>query len=215
MTGVIQTSYLTIEAAAGPVEIRVLGSRFIAGLHPVGSFEAVVSVVDGLRKSHHAATHVCTAYRLFGAGDEGRADDDGEPSGTAGVPLLGEIRRLDLENVLVTVVRYFGGTKLGTGRLRRAYASAARAVLDTVKPVRHRVLQRVQTAIPFSFIGEMMRIVAEFSAVVVEQSFDEKGVRMVLSVPLEHMASMGRVLRERSAGNVVLREVRNPINPRD
>ena len=103
---------------------KELGSRFIAKAYPVEGEEEVKAIVDSLRKAYHDARHHCYAYRIGPAGSIWRANDDGEPSGSAGRPILGQIDSAGLSDVLVVVIRYFGGIKLGVPGLIRAYKTA-------------------------------------------------------------------------------------------
>ena len=200
-----RTSFLTVTQAGGPFEIKELGSRFLSYLYPMASAAEADSLIGELRKSHHDATHVCTALRLWRDGDEYvRHNDDGEPAGTAGAPILDEIRRRGCFNLLVGVVRYFGGTKLGTGRLRRAYGRSARAVLDGAVPVVHVLHRRAAVTIPFDFTGDMMRIVRRFSIRIVRQTYGEEGVVMEMSVPLGSLQMVERAVSEHSLGRVRL-----------
>lgn len=116
----------------GPeVESRVQGSRFIGQAFRISTLEEGTSAVAAVRREYHDATHHCWALRLGPPdGMFERSDDDGEPSGTAGAPILAELRRSELFDALVVVTRYFGGTKLGTGGLVRAYAESARLALS-------------------------------------------------------------------------------------
>ena len=116
----------TYKSIAAPSEglFKDNGSRFIASAWPVGSEAEVKAVVDGLKKKYHDARHHCYAYRLGYKGDRFRANDDGEPSGSAGRPILGQIDSLGLSDILVVVVRYFGGIKLGIPGLIRAYKTS-------------------------------------------------------------------------------------------
>ena len=111
---------------AAPAEglYKESGSRFIALAYPVESEQSVKDIVSGLRKEYHDARHHCYAYRLGYDGTVFRSSDDGEPSGTAGRPILGQIDSAGLSDILVVVVRYFGGVKLGVPGLIRAYKSA-------------------------------------------------------------------------------------------
>ncbi|HEX9005857.1 MAG TPA: YigZ family protein [Bacteroidota bacterium] len=121
-------AYMTIGAPAR-AEIKVQGSRFLAFCYPARTREEALDRLKALRKEYHDATHHCFAYRLGARGEDFRTADDGEPSGTAGKPLLSAIDRRGLSDLMVVVVRYFGGTRLGVGGLARAYAAAAEAVL--------------------------------------------------------------------------------------
>lgn len=126
--------YLSIPAH-GDGLYKDRGSRFIAGAYPVETEEEVKAIVDGLKKEFHDARHVCYAYRLGMKGDRYRANDDGEPSGSAGRPILGQLESKGVSDVLVTVVRYFGGIKLGVPGLIKAYRTAACEALDAAGTV--------------------------------------------------------------------------------
>lgn len=107
------------------------GSRFIAGAYPVETEAEVKTILEGLRKQYHDARHHCYAYRLGHRGDVFRANDDGEPSGSAGRPILGQIDSRALSDILVVVTRYFGGIKLGIPGLIRAYKTSTADALDS------------------------------------------------------------------------------------
>ncbi len=128
--------------SAGPgVEVVVKGSRFLGQAFPADSEEEALEVLGGVRRRHHDATHHCWAFRLCEFEDpHERHSDDGEPSGSAGAPILGSLRRASVVRALVVVTRYFGGVKLGTGGLTRAYGEAARCAVDASP---ERVLLRV------------------------------------------------------------------------
>src|SRR5690606_11612852 len=119
-----------VVAGTARAELREKGSRFIAEVFPVETEEEAAAAIEAVRRREHAATHHCTAYRLGPEGELFRASDDGEPSGTAGLPILRQIEARGLTNTLVVVTRYFGGTKLGRGGLIRAYGEAAARALD-------------------------------------------------------------------------------------
>ncbi len=116
-------SYKTLESPAEGT-YREKGSRFLAFGFPVQNEEEIRNILASLRKKYHDARHHCYAYRLGTTGEAYRVNDDGEPSGTAGKPILGQLLSNNLTHVLVVVVRYFGGTLLGTGGLITAYRSA-------------------------------------------------------------------------------------------
>lgn len=121
--------YRTLESLSEGI-YKEKGSKFIAYAVPCYSEEEVKNFLSEWRKTHHQARHVCYAYRLGADKKIYRANDDGEPNNSAGVPILGQIQSFDLTNVLVGVVRYFGGTKLGVGGLIQAYKTAAREALE-------------------------------------------------------------------------------------
>lgn len=111
------------------------GSRFLSFAYPCTSADAAEEIVKGLRKEYYDATHHCYAYRIGQKGEIWRANDDGEPSSTAGRPILGELSSRNLSDILIVVVRYFGGVKLGVPGLIRAYRSAAQEALDAATTV--------------------------------------------------------------------------------
>lgn len=123
-------SFKTIAAFSGDVVLKEKGSKFISYVVPVAHEEEVRAGLLKIRKLHPKATHHCYAYRLGLKGEDYRANDNGEPSGTAGLPIYNQLLAHDLTNVLVVVVRYYGGTKLGVAGLIRAYKESAIMVLD-------------------------------------------------------------------------------------
>jgi len=134
-----------------------MASKHLAFAYPVSSEEEIKSILEGLRKEHHQANHVCYAWRLGWDKNRYRLNDDGEPSGTAGKPIFGQIQSDDLTNVLIAVVRYFGGTKLGTGGLIDAYKTSSRMAIDAgeviLKPVKDHYLLRF----PYSSMPVVMK----------------------------------------------------------
>ena len=132
MGPVIQDEYRSIAARSEGL-FKDNGSRFIALAFPVETTGQVKEIVDSLKKEYHDARHHCYAYRLGWKGDVFRANDDGEPSGSAGRPILGQIDSLGLSDVLVVVVRYFGGIKLGIPGLIRAYKTSTADALSQAK----------------------------------------------------------------------------------
>ncbi|HTN32892.1 MAG TPA: YigZ family protein [Marinobacter sp.] len=135
-------------------ETEVKKSRFIARVVPVSTREDVRTWVDQARQDHPDARHVCWAYQIGqpGAAAEAAMNDDGEPSGTAGKPILSVIQHKDMGDILVIVIRYFGGIKLGAGGLVRAYAGAAESVLSAVDRVVQKVM--VQASVTMGFADE-------------------------------------------------------------
>jgi len=141
-------AYRTLKAPAS-AERTVEGSRFLAEAMPVEGRDEAETTVAAVREREHKASHHCSAYRVGVAGDQFHYDDDGEPSGTAGPPLLRQIDGRDLTNTLLMVTRYFGGTELGTGGLARAYGDAAAAALAEA-PIVERVV-RVPVRIEYAY----------------------------------------------------------------
>lgn len=161
-------------------------SKFLAFAIPVLTTEDVKQQVDAYQKRFYDARHVCYAYRLGERGDLFRANDNGEPSGTAGKPILGQIDSRGLTNVLVVVVRYFGGIKLGTSGLIVAYRLAAAEALDAVEHVEKTIDTSITLRFSYPLLNEVLRIVKEESPRVVEQVFDNDCV-LRLSMRLSRM----------------------------
>jgi uncharacterized YigZ family protein len=142
-------TFLTIAGPAQAKVSKIKGSRFIADAFPVSEVSSADERIAEIRAREPNATHHCWAYRLGVDGHTFRYDDDGEPGGTAGQPILRRIDGRDLTNVLVVVTRYFGGTKLGIGGLVHAYGDAAAAVLETASIIEE--VQRVSVDLTFSY----------------------------------------------------------------
>ena len=152
--------------------IRERSSKFLSLAYHVTSADQVKDIMDGLRKKHYAATHHCYAYRLGPQGEEWRANDDGEPSGTAGKPILGQLLSRDITDILVVVIRWFGGTKLGVAGLIETYRESTAAVLDVCK-IEERTVDRIYTIrYPFESMDGVMRAVKAVGPKIVEQTFD-------------------------------------------
>ena len=208
-----EDKYSTVAAPAEGL-FKDSGSRFIAYVFPVSSEAEVKPIVDGLRKEHHAARHHCYAYRIVRVedGPEGpvldkegfwRANDDGEPSGTAGRPILGQIDSRGLQNVLVVVVRYFGGILLGVPGLIRAYKSATADALDKAQIVKKTATRRWRLEFGYEMMPAVMGDLKSQGLEVAGRDFAE-GCKFEITVPLskektllEHIDNMG-IRREKT-----------------
>lgn len=149
------------------------GSKFLAFAFPVSDTEAVEKHLQELKKTYFDARHHCYAYRIGPLGALWRANDNGEPSSTAGKPILGQLVSLDLSDVLVVVVRYFGGIKLGVGGLINAYRSAAKDALQQATIVEKQVLELVELRFDFARTEAVMRAIRQTNATIVEQTFEQ------------------------------------------
>lgn len=180
LSAMLVDSYKTLKQRAEDT-YRDKGSKFFAYAYPVGTQEEIKAILDILHKEHYNATHCCYAWRLGFDGGQTRANDDGEPSSTAGKPILGAILSAELTNVLVVVVRYFGGTKLGVPGLIDAYRSSAEVVLESENIVEKDV--EAIYSVEFSYIqmNDVMGAVKEYGARIVEQNFDNLST-MTLSI---------------------------------
>jgi uncharacterized YigZ family protein len=165
-------TYRTIEEPAR-AEQTVEGSRFLAEAMPVADRRAATERIETIREREHKATHHCTAYRLGREGEDFRYDDDGEPTGTAGPPLLRQIDARDLTNTLVVVTRYFGGTELGTGGLARAYGNAAAAALDRASFVERVVRTPVRVRFDYDDTAPAEQVLRQFDTEVQESTYTD------------------------------------------
>lgn len=164
-------TYLTI-AAPAEAALRERSSKFLAFAWPVTDEEQIREHLDALRKKYYDATHHCYAWRLGHDGARFRANDDGEPSGTAGRPILGQMLSNELTDCLIVVVRYFGGTKLGVPGLIAAYKDSAAEAIAAAQIVERTVDVRFRVTFPYEAMNDVMRIVKEEQPAVVEQQFD-------------------------------------------
>jgi uncharacterized YigZ family protein len=166
-----EDSYKTVAGVAEAV-FKDKGSKFLAYSYHVESEEETKELVDALRKKYYDATHHCYAYRLGAAGDRFRANDDGEPSGTAGRPILGQMLSAEITNALIVVVRYFGGTKLGVPGLINAYKESARAVIAESRVETRTVDALFEVVFDYEAMDGVMKIVKDLSPRVVDRQMD-------------------------------------------
>ena len=147
-------------------------SKFIAIAIPVHTVEEIKQHLDIYQKKYYDARHVCYAYMLGHERKDFRANDNGEPSGTAGKPILGQINSNGLTDILIVVVRYFGGIKLGTSGLIVAYKAAAAEAIANATIIEKTVDDEIAVAFEYPFINDVMRIVKEEEPEILEQSYD-------------------------------------------
>ncbi|MBR1798611.1 MAG: YigZ family protein [Bacteroidales bacterium] len=164
----------TFRTLAAPSEglYKEKGSRFMAYAYPVVSVEDVKPLVDALRKRYHDARHHCFAYVIGETTRESRQNDDGEPSGTAGRPIHGQILSLDLTNTLVVVVRYFGGVLLGASGLANAYKLAARDALNNAQIEVRTIDDRFRLTFDYLALNDVMKVIKDFDLKPQKQTFD-------------------------------------------
>lgn len=197
---VAYSAALMSQTLLGPAhaELIIKKSRFIACVQPVEGRPQAQAVVDALWRAHPGAAHVCWALM---AGGQSAAVDDGEPSGTAGRPMLDVLRHQQLEGVLATVVRYFGGMKLGAGGLVRAYTdSVAQALLGAEKVALQRMAQ-LRACVPYPLEGLARREIAAAQAQLLEVAHAAQ-VTLTLALPEDDAAAFQARLEELCAGRV-------------
>lgn len=156
-------------------------SKFLAFVHHVDSVDEAMTIVKEYRKKYYDARHCCYAYVLGSDRADFRANDDGEPSSTAGKPILGQLNRLELTDVLVVVIRYYGGVNLGTGGLIVAYRTATEDALSKAVIEEKFVEERITYRFTYPMINAVMRVIKETGARIVSQSFDND-CEIVLSI---------------------------------
>ena len=166
-------SYKTIsEKRVGEGYITEKRSKFLAYAHHVETVDEVKDLVAKYRKKYYDSRHVCWAYMLGHERTDFRANDDGEPSSTAGKPILGQINSRELTNVLVVVIRYFGGVKLGTSGLIVAYKEAAALALDDADVEERLIEELITYSFTYVMMNDVMRIVKDLQPRIVSQTFD-------------------------------------------
>lgn len=147
-------------------------SKFIALAYPVRKLDEVKMLIDAAQKKYYDARHICYAYMLGHERIDFRANDNGEPSGTAGKPILGQINSNNLTDILILVVRYFGGIKLGTGGLVVAYKAAAAEVIAASTVIEKTVDEELTILFEYPFMNDVMRIVKEEEPEILQQAYE-------------------------------------------
>jgi len=177
-------TYFSIEKQPEPAIFKDRKSKFIGYAFPVQDNSDVKSALEQLKKEHHSARHWCYGYRIGIEKTEERANDDGEPSNSAGMPILNQIKAKNLTNILVVVVRYFGGVKLGVGGLINAYKTTAQMVLEKAEIIEKIRTKNLQIIFDYNDMNKVMRIIKEHQLKIIKQDLQEKG-EIVLSVRLD------------------------------
>ena len=183
-------TYKTIAKPSKEVLFKDKNSKFLGYAFPVKNEEEIKAHIETLKKKHHAARHWCYAYQL-GTHEPFtfRANDDGEPNNSAGMPIYGQIQSFEVTNVLIVVVRYFGGVKLGVGGLINAYRTASQMALDASKIVTKVVAKTILVTFEYANINKVMRIIKEKNLTVVNQKL-ELDCEITISVRLRDIPSI-------------------------
>lgn len=167
-------------------------SKFLAFAHPVETLDQIKELIEGYKKKYYDARHVCYAYMLGADRTTFRANDDGEPSSTAGKPILGQINSKELTNILVVVIRYFGGVKLGTSGLIIAYKEATIAALSNANIIEKQVEELISYTFPYVMMNSVMKVVKELNPQIVSQTYEQ-----TCQITLSIRRSMAPILQER------------------
>lgn len=181
-------TYYTI-SSIGEGYLNEQRSKFYSFAHHINSVEEALEIVSEYRKKYYDARHVCWAYRLGKDGEIYRLNDDGEPSSTAAKPIYGQMLSQELSDLIVIVVRYFGGIKLGTSGLIEAYREAARLALDNCDRSPVVESSSIRVAFDYPIMGDIMRIIKESSASIDRQDFRER-CKIDLSIRMDDKASL-------------------------
>jgi uncharacterized YigZ family protein len=166
-------TYLTIKAFSQGL-YKEKGSRFIALAYPVTTQEEIKNILDNIRREHHSARHHCFAWMLGQERQTFRANDDGEPSGSAGKPILGQINSFELTNILIVVVRYFGGKLLGVSGLINAYRSAAESAIKESEIIEQYIQDYYDLIFPYSSINDVMKVIKDEDINMSKQKFENE-----------------------------------------
>lgn len=184
MPQISRTAINTYRTILSPSEglYKEKGSKFLSFAHPIIDVDDAKRIIDSYRKQYHDARHVCYAYIAGTEKQLFRANDDGEPSGTAGKPILGQINAFELTNTIVVVVRYFGGILLGTGGLTVAYREATRDALSKAQIVTKDITKRAKVSFPIDKTNEVMRLIRSTQATIVSQDYTDRYIYL-LDIP--------------------------------
>jgi uncharacterized YigZ family protein len=166
-------TYKTIEVSTTEILFKEKNSKFFGYAFPVKAEEDVKNCIDELRKQHHTARHFCYAYQIGTEEKLYRANDDGEPNNSAGMPIYGQIQSFDVTNILIVVVRYFGGTKLGVGGLISAYKTSAQMCLEEVIIIEKTIDIQYNITFDYKNMNKVMRIIKEKNLEIIAQTMNE------------------------------------------
>ncbi len=179
------SSSFFVPLKAAQSELREKGSRFLALAFPVSSAEEAEKKLAALRKEYFDASHICFAWVIgVGKGEKTRSSDAGEPKGTAGTPILNAIRSAGLTNVLAAVMRHFGGTKLGTGGLARAYRQAAAEALQKCGKKEFLIAEEISLSAPFGAADRLLKLAGRMGAEIKKKEFGAE-MKALFAVPVE------------------------------
>lgn len=189
----MEDSFLTIEKVAEGLYTEKR-SKFISFAIPVNTIEDVQCELKTYQKKYFDARHVCYAYILGNDGETSRSSDDREPSGTAGRPILGQLRNQNLTNILLIVVRYFGGTELGAANLGRAYKTAAADALTKAQIKEIVIMDSLVFESPYTEIDRAMRIARDLGGKIVSQTYADQSVKLKVNIRSGKIAELRKKL---------------------
>ena len=179
----MKDTYKTITSPSSEALFKDRNSKFYGYAFPIENEDQVKEYIEVLKKQHHQARHWCYAYRLDTEGKLFRANDDGEPSGTAGKPILGQIDSFELTQVFVVVVRYFGGKKLGASGLINAYKTSTAEALKVAKIIEIKIRSYYEVGFAYERMNDLMRFIKHDELKIINQSYD-KQCKLKFSIPV-------------------------------
>ncbi|QJW49124.1 YigZ family protein [bacterium BFN5] len=189
--------YKTVKSLS-QAELEITKSRFLAYINQAKSETQALDFIDSIKKQHPAAAHHCSAY-LIGENDQiQRADDDGEPTGTAGKPILEVIKKNMLKDTVIVITRYFGGIKLGAGGLIRAYGKAASAAIEAADVIEKRLHDRIAIDIEYSILGQLENFLHSCQLRIESKEFTDR-VRIIAFIPKDYDVKFIKDLTELTA----------------
>lgn len=169
----MKDSYLTIACPSSEILFKEKNSKFFGYAFPVTSEEDVKNRLDDLKKEHNSARHFCYAYQIGTEEKQYRVNDDGEPNNSAGMPIYGQIQSFDVTNILIVIIRYFGGTKLGVGGLISAYKTSAQMTLETAEIIKKTIDIEYKISFDYKNMNKVMRVIKEKNLDIVSQTMNE------------------------------------------
>lgn len=172
MSEELKDTYKTLSKPAEEILFKEKNSKFYGYAYPISNEEDVKEIIETLKKQHHSARHWCYAYQLGTETFSYRANDDGEPNNSAGMPIYGQIQSFEVTNVLVVVVRYFGGVKLGVGGLISAYKTAAQMALEASEIIEKTINIHFIIAFDYKNMNKVMRIIKEKNLEIIAQKME-------------------------------------------
>ena len=184
-------TYTTVLKTGPETLFKDRGSKFIGQVHPVNSEEEIETALNAVRSNHNKATHVCYAWQLGADYEHYRANDDGEPGNSAGMPIYGQLQSFEVTNALVTVVRYYGGTNLGVGGLIQAYKTAAQEALAASKLVKQVITKEIELHFEYPLLHTVMRIIKEEQLDIASQEMN-LSCKLNLSIPKKDLERIKR-----------------------
>lgn len=195
--------YRTVTKTSPEILYKDRKSKFYAQVHPITSEDDVKRIVEELRKKYHTANHVCYAWQLGTENPIYRANDDGEPNNSAGMPIYGQIQSFDVTNVLITVTRIFGGTKLGVGGLIQAYKAAAQMALENAKIAKKIITAQMRLQFEYPVMDIVMRTIKQKDLEIVSQKM-ELDCELVISVRLSDLEEIFQLFDEMHGVDIIM-----------